>query len=106
MRHAEEEAAAAEMSMEEDEEASQDFENFSNINQLSQVNEDWTVADLGEESIADLLKEDLKRNVVFASEYFTANLKGTKDNQTLSGKLVCARRDRHIVVLSWRELKR
>ena len=102
----EEEAAAAEMSMEEDEEASQDFENFSNINQLSQVNEDWTVADLGEESIADLLKEDLKRNVVFASEYFTANLKGTKDNQTLSGKLVCARRDRHIVVLSWRELKR
>jgi hypothetical protein len=104
----EEEAAMAEMPLGEDEEdMAQDFEHFTNINQLSQINEDWNSAEVGgEESITDLLKEDLEQNVVFKSQYFTANLKGTKDNQTLSGKLVCARRDRHVVILSWRELKR
>lgn len=104
----EEEAAAAEMPLGEDEEdAAQDFEHFTNINQLSQINEDWNSSEVGgEPSITELLKEDLEKNVVFKSQYFTANLKGTKENQTLSGKLVCARRDRHVVVLSWRELKR
>ena len=104
----EEEAAAAEMPLGEDEEdAAQEFEHFTNINQLSQINEDWNSSEVGgEPSITELLKEDLEKNVVFKSQYFTANLKGTKENQTLSGKLVCARRDRHVVVLSWRELKR
>lgn len=103
-----EEAAAAELPLGEDEEdVAQDFEHFTNINQLSQINEEWNSAEVGgEESISELLKEDLEQNVVFKSQYFTANLKGTKDNQTLSGKLVCARRDRHVVILSWRELKR
>ncbi len=104
----EEEAAAAEIPFGEDEEdVAQDFEHFTNINQLSQINEDWNSSEVGgEPSITDLLKEDLEKNVVFKSQYFTANLKGTKENQTLSGKLICARRDRHVVVLSWRELKR
>ena len=104
----EEEAAAAEIPFGEDEEdMAQDFEHFTNINQLSQINEDWNSSEVGgEPSITDLLKEDLEKNVVFKSQYFTANLKGTKENQTLSGKLICARRDRHVVVLSWRELKR
>ncbi len=101
-----EEALAAEMAPDDDEDPAQEFEHFTNINQLSQINEDWTVGDMGDESIADLLKQDLGSNVVFASQYFTANLEGTRENQTLAGKLVCARRDRHIVVLSWRELKR
>ena len=102
----EEEALAAEQALEDGEEPPQEFEHFTSLNQLSQINEDWTVSEIGEDSIADLLKEDLKSNVVFASQYFTANLEGTKNNQTLAGKLVCARRDRHIVVLSWREMKR
>ncbi|MDC3251926.1 hypothetical protein OAU96_03365 [Planctomycetota bacterium] len=91
---------------EEEEDAAQEFEHFTNINQLGQVNEEWSESTPGEDSILEMLKSDLESKVVFSSKYFTATLKGTKDNRTLSGRLVCARRDRHVIVLSWRELQR
>lgn len=89
------------------EEEMQEFQHFTSFEQLGNVDESWTDGSAGEESIFELLKQDLEDHTVFSSNYFTATLEGTGENdRTLSGRIVCARKDHHIVVLSWREVRR
>ncbi|MGE4631881.1 MAG: hypothetical protein AAEJ47_02475 [Planctomycetota bacterium] len=88
------------------EEETQPFQHFTNFDQLRNVNEEWVDSSGTEESIFDLLKQDLEDHTVFSSNYFTATIEGTREDRVLSGRIVCARKDHHIVVLSWREVRR
>ncbi|MGE4618769.1 MAG: hypothetical protein AAEJ04_03055 [Planctomycetota bacterium] len=90
--------------LEEDE--MQEFQHFTRFEQVGQIDESWTDGSGSEESIFELLKQDLEDHTVFASNYFTATIEGTREDRALSGRIVCARRDHHLVVLSWREVRR
>ena len=89
-----------------EEEEMQDFQHFTSIEQLGGVDESWAEGGAGEDSIFELLKQDLEDHTVFSSNYFTATLEGTHADHTLSGRIVCARKDQHVLVLSWREVRR
>ena len=84
----------------------QEFQHFTRFEQLRDVSEDWGDESGIEESIFELLKQDLEDHTVFSSNYFTATIEGTREDRVLSGRIVCARKDHHIVVLSWREVRR
>ncbi len=84
----------------------QEFQHFTSFAQLRDVGEEWGDESGTEESIFELLKQDLEDHTVFSSNYFTATIEGTREDRVLSGRIVCARKDHHIVVLSWREVRR
>lgn len=89
-----------------EEEEAEEFQHFTKIDQLGHVDETWSEGGAGEESVLELLKQDLEDHCVFASNYFTATIEGSHEDRALSGRIVCARKDQHIVVLSWREVRR
>lgn len=84
----------------------EEFQHFTRIDQLGQVDETWSEGGAGGDSILELLKQDLEDHCGFASNYFTATIEGTRQDRTLSGRIVCARKDQHVLVLSWREVRR
>ena len=108
LEEGEEELAASTTDEFGQEEETEDFQHFTSIEQLSQVDESWSDGGAGEDSVFELLKQDLQDHCVFASNYFTATIEGTdpQNDRALSGRIVCARKDQHILVLSWREVRR
>ena len=91
---------------EDDPEAPQvvEFNSFRAIQELGNVNEEWVEDASQDESVFALLKLDLERVAVFKSSFFTANIKGTREDRQLSGRMVVARKDRKVLVLYWQEV--
>ena len=91
---------------EDDPEAAQmvEFNSFRSIEDLGQVNEEWVEDSSQDESVFALLKLDLQEVAAFQSSFFTANIKGSREDRQLSGRMVAARKDRKIVVLYWQEI--
>lgn len=81
-----------------------EFNSFRAIEDLGQVNEEWVQDASQDESVFALLKLDLQEVAVFQSSYFTANIKGTREDRQLSGRMVAARKDRKVMVLYWQEI--
>ena len=89
-----------------DEEEIQQFEYFTSFDQLKQVDEAWEDTSGSEGSIFELLQQDLEDHVVYSSNFFTTTIEGTSEDRSLSGRMVCARKGQHVVVISWKEVRR
>ncbi|MDE0959158.1 MAG: hypothetical protein OSB09_00090 [Planctomycetota bacterium] len=89
-----------------DEEEVQQFEYFSRFEQLKQVDETWQDDSGSDESVFALLQQDLEDHIVFSSSFFTTTIEGTSEDRSLSGRMVCARKGQHVVVISWKEVRR
>jgi len=89
-----------------EEEQVQEFQHFTSFEQIKQVDPTWEEDSGSEDSIYALLSQDLEEHTVFSSNFFTATIEGTSEDRSLSGRMVCARKGQHVVVLSWKEVRR
>ncbi len=89
-----------------DEEVEQQFQHFTSFDQLKQVDESWEDGGASEDSIFALLQQDLEEHSTFTSNFFTTTIEGTSEDRTLSGRMVCARKGQHVLVISWKEVRR
>ncbi len=89
-----------------DEEVEQEFQHFTSFDQLKQVDESWQDGGASEDSIFELLQQDLEEHSTFSSNFFTTTIEGTSEDRSLSGRMVCARKGQHVLVISWKEVRR
>ena len=89
-----------------DEEIEQQFQHFTSFDQLKQVDESWEDGGASEDSIFALLQQDLEEHSTFSSNFFTTTIEGTSEGRSLSGRMVCARKGQHVLVISWKEVRR
>ncbi|HIO66103.1 MAG TPA: hypothetical protein EYN40_05345 [Planctomycetes bacterium] len=89
-----------------DEEIEQQFQHFTSFEQLKQVDESWEDGGASEDSIYALLQQDLEEHSTFTSNFFTTTIEGTSEDRSLSGRMVCARKGQHVLVISWKEVRR
>ena len=89
-----------------DEEIEQQFQHFTSFDQLKQVDESWEDGGASEDSIFALLQQDLEEHSTFSSNFFTTTIEGTSEDRSLSGRMVCARKGQHVLVISWKEVRR